>query len=588
MLYKQMVDIGGIKKFVKVLASNSRLNVKFEENLKAPHTNGNTIVVGNPQSTWSKQRFVLWWGSLYHEISHNYPETRDAFTMAHEKKLNMDSFFGYGINLLEDYRIELFRNGEYCGRDNALDAHNCILVEQAVNNKAFGKAPEDKERRVIESMLCFDMLCRETWQHSLIGLGIDIYKMLDDEQKEWVDKLYDAEDRYQVKPPPHNTAFDVYDKWKLALDEVFEMDADEEEQKAQAQGEGENGDGEEGKGEGVGEGEDGEPTAGEGTKKVDSSKDARVKYSDILKHMHTSDEDNRANYSAVEIEYDVSDRAEDFKADDIKQIPYFSGNHEESHGHYTTQYAEGLDNIKHLGKGLSSTVRRLLQIRSKSKRVHGKKKGKINGKALYRMSIPNSGSYGEKVFSQKTENDMLDTAVTVLGDMSGSMGGSKYLYMAHSCIMLNEAISPLKIPLEILGFTEERGKGLICIYKTFNSRTTADWLANDFATGSGYMGQNADGEAIQFAYHRLQAQKKKRKILIVLSDGQPASDRRGAHGHTRQVIQYIQEATNVEIYGIGICSNAVVDLYKDHRVIKRPDELEDALLDVIKTKVIRL
>ncbi len=576
MLYKQMVDIGGIKKFVKVLALNTRLNVEFKDNIKAPQTDGRTIVVGNPQSTWSKEKFMLWWGSLYHEISHNYHETRDAFTMAQEKKLNMDSFFGYGINILEDYRIELFKNGEYYGRDNALEDSNYMLISSSVKNKAFGKAKgDDKERRVIESMVCFDVLCREVWQHTLIGQGSDIFNMLDDEQQSWVSKLLDKEERYQVLAPPHNTAYDVYDKWKLALDEVFDMDADEEEKKSQSAAE----EGDDGKG---------EPKKVDGKTKAQRAKDARVKYSDVLNHIHTSDEKNKATYSALEIEYDVSDKAEDFKADGIKVVPYYNGSHSEAQGYYADRHIEGLNNIKHLGKGLSSTVRRLLQIRSKSKRLHGKKRGKINGKALYRMSIPNSGSYGEKVFSQKTENDMLDTAVTVLGDMSGSMGGNKYVYMAHSCIMLNEAISPLKIPLEILGFTEEYRKGVVCVYKTFNSRTTPEWLANDFSNGSDMMGQNADGEAIQFAYHRLQAQRNKRKILIVLSDGQPASDRCGAHDHTKQVIQYIQEATDVEIYGIGICSNAVVNLYKDHRVIKEPAELEEALLDVIKTKVIRM
>jgi len=578
MLYKQMVDIGGIKKFVRVLAANTKLNVEFRDSLKVPHTNGSTIVVGNPHTSWSKDQFIKWWGSLYHEISHNYPETRDAFVMARDKKLNMDSFFGFGINLLEDYRIEIFKKGEYYGRDSALESSNCYSIEAIIKSKKLGIS-KNKERRIIESMLCFDIICREVWQHSLIGQGKQIFNMLDDEQQTWVNKLLNNEDRYQVQPPPLNTAFDVYDKWKLALDEVFEMNSDEEEKKSQDSGDdSDEEEGESGKGKSV---------EGEG-KRVDSKEDARVKYSDILKHMHTSDDKNQATYAGLEIEYDVSDDEYQFRAEDVKQIPYYSGNHEDTYGHYARQHREDLNNIKTLGKGLSSTVRRLLQIRSKSKRIHGKKKGKINGKALYRMSIPDSGRYGEKVFSQRTENDMLDTAVTVLGDMSGSMRGKKYIYMVHSCIMLNEAISPLKIPLEILGFTEALGKSVLCIYKTFNSRTTPEWLVNDFSNGSDMMGQNADGEAIQFAYHRLAAQKNKRKILIVLSDGQPNSDRRGAYSHTKQVIQYIQDESSIEIYGIGIKSDAVMDLYKDHQVINKPEELEEALLDVIKTKIIRL
>lgn len=581
-----MVDVFGIKKFVKVLAANSRLTVQFINDLPCPNTDGGTIRLENPKSTWTQAEYVEWWGALYHEISHNYPETRDCFELQKSKDIDMSSFLGIGINIMIDHQIELFKNGEYLGRDKSLEDSMVILTDSIVAAGTIGKSDEE-DRQAIESLMCFDLMCREVWQHGLIGVGDDIYKQLNDKQKRWVDKLMSNVDRYQAKAPPFDTAYTIYDKWLMIIDEVFEMDAKEKEKEGTGDG-GEGGSGTETEGEGssgTNEGDDGEGEDGESKMR---EKAAKIKYSDLLKHSH-DEESGGASYTPLKIEYDVSDRDHKFAADTVRITDYTKGTHEAgSNDFYAQSHADGLTEIKGLGKGLSGTIRRLLQIRSKSKRQHGKKRGKINGKALYRMSIPNSGSYGEKVFSQKIDSNMLDTSVTVLGDMSGSMGGDKYVYMAHSCIMLNEAISPLRIPLEILGFTENGNKSDMFIYKTFNGKTNAEWLSNDFVRGSERMGNNADGEAIQFAFHRLSAQTTKRKILIVLSDGQPASARRGAHAHTEDVIKYIEESSDVEIYGIGIQDDEVTRLYKEHSVIKRPQELEAALLAVIQSKIITM
>jgi len=85
-----------------------------------------------------------------------------------------------------------------------------------------------------------------------------------------------------------------------------------------------------------------------------------------------------------------------------------------------------------------------------------------------------------------------------------------------------------------------------------------------------------------FAYNRRRGRKNKRKILIVLSDGQPATHRAGdIYGYTREVIKAIENKKDVEIYGIGIQTNSVQHLYKKCKVIDDAGQLESAVVDLV-------
>ena len=202
------------------------------------------------------------------------------------------------------------------------------------------------------------------------------------------------------------------------------------------------------------------------------------------------------------------------------------------------------------------------------------------------MTIPNAGSYNEKIFKQKRESEVLNTAVSVLVDMSGSMGGSKMSHAAHSAILLNDSIAKLGVPVEIAGFTEQMDGPVHYLFKNFGSRCEAEHLRARISEGTRHMEDNADGDSILFAYSRLKVRKEKKKLLIVLSDGQPAAHRgRGIYGFTHKVVKEIEKGGLVDIYGIGIESHAVENFYKQNIVIKDSSELEKALLTVLKDKL---
>ena len=84
----------------------------------------------------------------------------------------------------------------------------------------------------------------------------------------------------------------------------------------------------------------------------------------------------------------------------------------------------------------------------------------------------------------------------------------------------------------------------------------------------------AVGEAILWSVDRLHKRKNKRKVLIVLSDGQPASNRGDCYQFTKDVIDQVHKDGRIEIYGIGIIDDTVKQLYPHWSVIRHEDELE--------------
>jgi cobaltochelatase CobT len=75
----------------------------------------------------------------------------------------------------------------------------------------------------------------------------------------------------------------------------------------------------------------------------------------------------------------------------------------------------------------------------------------------------------------------------------------------------------------------------------------------------GLLKENIDGEALEWAYRRLQARSEQRRILVVISDGAPVDDSTLSvnpsnylERHLREVIGMIEKRSGVELLAIGI------------------------------------
>lgn len=173
-----------------------------------------------------------------------------------------------------------------------------------------------------------------------------------------------------------------------------------------------------------------------------------------------------------------------------------------------------------------------------------------------------------------------DTAVALLIDNSGSMRGELIEVAAASADILGTVLQRCDVTFEILGFTTREWKGgrsharwrragspprpgrlnetLHVVYKAAadpwwrTRRNLALMLRENL------LKENIDGEALLWAYHRLIARPEKRRILVVLSDGEPVDNATNeANGddylarHLHRVVAEIT-ASPVELYAVGI------------------------------------
>ena len=577
------IDYQGEIKLARTLAQKAGLHICLEKT-DAPRTDGRTIYLQQPDPNWSEEQWVRWRGLFYHEVGHNVPAMRDIFKWLKENQVSTATFYGGLINCTDDYRQERFEYDKYLGRQRALSRANGIFMRELVDEGRISKLAEqaktDKYSKAILAMMAYDIYRREDWQIDVAGYGTKFRDLLDAEGQGWVDKLR-AGDYYDKLQHGSPKATDVVEVIERVMNEVFEMDSSQEKEKAQ--------DKKAGAGKVEGKGEQAESSA---LKPGDSYADLKVKWEDVLIHNHDED---KPSYNALHIEYPQNPTQGayiPYPEEDIIVVHYPSQSMIQgpSSSYLSAPNGSYASAMKELDSGvnLSKRIERLMMIQSRDKYKYGKKRGKLHGPSLYRVTMKDAHGYNQRVFKQREENDCLDVAVSVLMDCSGSMGGRKIVIAGHSLVLLNELLRPMRIPYELLGFTDSR-RAVLYIYKGFTDRAPyKDKLIEYIAQSTNCMRNNADADAIMFTARRLAQQKTKRKLLIVLSDGQPAGGNEGdiAAG-TKQVISRLEEQSTIEPYGIGIQNMSIESLYKQYQVIDNPAGLDEALLRLIHKKILK-
>ena len=185
--------------------------------------------------------------------------------------------------------------------------------------------------------------------------------------------------------------------------------------------------------------------------------------------------------------------------------------------------------------------------------------------------------------SYKREKDtkFRDTVVSLLIDNSGSMRGRPITVAAMSADILARTLERCSVKVEILGFTTRAWKGgqsrekwltagkppapgrLNDLRHIIYKSADAPWRRARKSLGlmlrEGLLKENIDGEALLWAHNRLVARAEQRKILMVISDGAPVDDSTLSvnpgnylERHLREVIEYIETRSPVELLAIGI------------------------------------
>lgn len=252
-------------------------------------------------------------------------------------------------------------------------------------------------------------------------------------------------------------------------------------------------------------------------------------------------------------------------------------------------YAERKRGIMKFVRPITQRLERVLLVKENRKMTAERERGMLNNRTLANMIVDKNY---RTPFRQFTKTDTTNVAVSLVIDCSGSMGGNKIEVARQTALALGESLKNLQIANEIVGFNTNdyvsmagKAQGLSAgeiarfnrygtglnhyIFKGFDTND----LSGICRAESG--GCNADGESITWAAKRLAERKEKRKIMIVLSDGQPSyggANHEVLAGDLKRVINLMPKA-GIEPIGIGICTDDPKLFYDDYLVVNDVSKL---------------
>tara|TARA_R110000764_G_scaffold3356_2_gene14079 strand:+ start:542 stop:2329 length:1788 start_codon:yes stop_codon:yes gene_type:complete len=482
------------------------------------------------------------------------------------------------LNALEDVRIEGKLLAQYSGSRDNLDA-----VADACGTEL---------RDSLEGQSLADLSAREvgalaaTWygrgRHSYGRVGAEMFGEINPDVQKIVTQHVDQIDEH--------TSFEEVAKLADSMMACFDKHDEEEEEKDSKGGEkSKDGEGEEDtseESEKSSEGEDGSGGAGE--KKVERTEKREV----------MSDEEAKKEVlkKATGADDDVS-RKEGYRR--------YSDAEDEVIGHdKLNKDGSRFKKVQTEMIGQINVIRRKLERKLASKVQRGWHGGQTKGRLDSRRLV---GAYtgSESVYKSRDVGDDIDVAVVIAVDHSGSMDGGRILMAQKAVIALAEALEPTHVKLSVKGFKtkrvprgwreaykamrDKRGCSsispiLIFDYKSFTQplhrcREVIGGMKKSFDYIGGV--HNVDGASINIIGAELLKRPEKRKILMVMSDGMPEDSEMDEGQMRSDLIDKVKslEARGVEVFGIGIQTDAVKRFYRWHTVVRNTDDLEKELID---------
>jgi len=288
------------------------------------------------------------------------------------------------------------------------------------------------------------------------------------------------------------------------------------------------------------------------------------------------------------------------------------------------QFAADMREARAASESLSIAFESALRAKRDLRAVGGYDEGLVDPDLLGEFAVGSCPA--DQLYQQYVAEDSDDVAVSILLDCSGSMGnghGSKSHLAKLTALALHQALATCQVEHEITGFTtyeshygnqwifgsedfrkqaaenmdaaraalkeaqaqgtdiskfariyrETTGGSLIQVpvYGVFKSFGATDARGLENVAG---ISHNLDGEAVLWQAGRLAKRAEKRRVMFVLSDGQPEGSIDNAQGarYLQEAVARVQ-ASGIEIYGIGMDSAAVRTFYPEHWVCSDMQDL---------------
>lgn len=576
-----LLKVPTLQRWIRTVTGQAGLRARFSKSAQIAYTTEKEIVIPAFGSDITERDIIKLRHFVAHECAHHtegsfLSDTYGTLCRRYNVDFFGDHLVGHLWMILEDSRIERAGAKKYSG-DKKIYSEGWAELLKEGNAKPINMMEVPKEKREWLSALLaaqgFDKLTRKDWNTGCILHADDYVENLPEESRENLELLGGLEDEVRNLKTPDD-ALDLAEEFYRRM--LGEPEPQSEEERREKQEQRKAGNSEETETEGEAEG-------------------SRFRYLDYLLSPHDEETDVKGTppKSGTHIDYTDHEKAdvEAARPATDAEIRVWNLHRDKSlgnAGHYHDAF-EGVREEFSSSKALANKLRRILQVKSQATYIGNQKKGpNFHKKNLYRVGVINVGDWNERIKRKKYTSTVLDTAICLLVDYSGSMGGTKLIHATESAVLLNEAISrSLRIPVEVLMFSEASSIVEMGIGKGYDDVVSESQLRDNMYRFSEWTCQNSDGDAVLFAYNRLKRRPEARKILLVLSDGSPAADKPGNDMlFAQKVVKDIEREKAVDIYGIGIMDNNVKQIYSNNSVIRNAGELENAVLQVIQQKVV--
>ena len=224
------------------------------------------------------------------------------------------------------------------------------------------------------------------------------------------------------------------------------------------------------------------------------------------------------------------------------------------------------DGLLHSSK-LRAQLTGFLQSQTKARNSHREYGSRFDSKRIARAV---SGE--RRIWKHKTKKELVDTSVHILLDKSGSMGGHTQIVANNATLSLAMAIS--QVPKADVAVSIFPGVSSSAVSPVIKRNVPVRPKLESFAVPSS--GGTPMGEAMFFAAQELaNVSTKNRKVLIVITDGEP---------NNSDLVAYINRLIEpeIDVYAIGIGDSSVRYHFRNHQVINRVEDLQNALFDLAK------
>lgn len=558
------MNLHGWTNALKAIAGKHDLIVEFVTGSDQVVIAGNKVTVPVPDKHWQQKDFdnVMYAVDQYGSMWRYGPEAFPDFA-----ELPADKPLGWMMREFEQLRTMREAGMEFKGSKEIMSIGISNRMEQSIIPNIEKMDPK------LSSVLLGGAEASTHWNR---GYADGASSLIDNvlrngEAKGCVDKLDKMEFHEKLNELEHPA--DSLQLAKQVFKELWDEDPDEQEKNERAEGTGGGGAAPKGMGEGT-----------ENPHSATDATDEEIGYTE--NDGHSPEPDPEAPGCHVETT-PPSDRHPEFEnPDDLIHIDFKKKPNCQPNRGQIAGWTRG-HTVSGSNAMFANKLRRLIMVKSQAFYTHGHRRGKLSTRNLYKLCVDHEMPGEDRMFKRKHESDILDTAVSLCVDYSGSMHGNRTALTHIGTDLLVHALNVLGVPVEVNMFSTIHKGTTMYTVKHFDEHVNPELLLDRSERAAYEQSNNNDAAAVMFNYHRLRQRPEKKKLLLVLSDGHPAT-----HNvyHPQEalkfVVQEIEADPMVEIMGLGIESKAVDRYYTQHVVVNRAEDMPTALIDLVANKML--